>query len=243
MNEILATKHLSKSFGRVQAVADVSFAVRKGELLGVIGPNGAGKTSVFNLLTGVYPIDNGTISFQGQDITHMPVAGRSTMGLGRTFQIPRPFTGMTVYENLLVAATFAGGRKERECRDELSEILKLTHLWNYRNNFARSLPLLDRKRLELARGLATDPQLLLLDEIAGGLTEAEAAEVFNLIKAIQHRGVTIVWIEHIMSMMEATDRLLALAQGNSIICDTPKVVLNDPQVLEFYLGWSKKHEQ
>lgn len=236
MTAILTAKNLAKSFGRVQAVADVSFKVIKGELLGVIGPNGAGKTSVFNLLTGIYPLDNGSISFRGQDITDQPVAKRSSMGLGRTFQIPRPFGNMTVYENLLVAATFAGGRKERECKEVLGDILKLTDLWIYRNNFARTLPLLDRKRLELARGLATGPELLLLDEIAGGLTEAEATNVFELVKAIQHRDVTIVWIEHIMSMMKSADRLLALVQGNSIVCGTPEDVLNDKQVMECYLG-------
>ena len=236
MNEILIVKNLAKSFGWVQAVADVSFAVKKGELLGVIGPNGAGKTSVFNLLTGIYPLDRGSILFKGQDITEKSADRRSVMGLGRTFQIPRPFGNMTVYENLLVAATFAGGRKERECIDELGEILSLTRLWACRNNFARTLPLLDRKRLELARGLATNPELLLLDEIAGGLTEAEATEVFELIKAIQHRGVTVVWIEHIMSMMKSADRLLAVAQGKSIVCSTPKEVLSNKQVMECYLG-------
>lgn len=236
MDEILVVKNLSKSFGRVLAVRSASFSVRKGELLGVLGPNGAGKTSVFNLITGIYRPDNGEIYFLDQDITNLPIARRSSIGLGRTFQIPHPFGDMTVYENLLVSATFAGGSKERECREEIGEILKLTDLWNQRNVFARTLPLLDRKRLELARGLATKPKLLLLDEIAGGLTEIEAQQVFEIVKAIQSSGISIIWIEHIMSMMESTDRILALAQGNTIMCDTPKTVLNSDQIMECYLG-------
>lgn len=241
MNEILAVKNLSKSFGKVQAVADVSFNVRHGELLGVLGPNGAGKTSVFNLLTGVYKADSGAIEFHGRDITHMPVVKRSYIGLGRTFQIPRPFGNMTVYENLLVAATFASGRRERECKQEIDDILDLSDLWDHRNTFARSLPLLDRKRLELARGLATRPKLLLLDEIAGGLTETEARHVFNIVKAIQSGGVSIIWIEHIMNMMKSTDRLLVLAQGCSIMCGSPQEVMCSEQVMECYLG--VEHEE
>lgn len=236
MNEILVAKNLSKSFGNVQAVTDVSFDVRRGELLGILGPNGAGKTSVFNLLTGVYKTDSGAIWFQGRDITHLPVARRSALGLGRTFQIPRPFGEMTVYENLLVAATFAGGCRERECKQDVDEMLELTDLWDRRNSFARTLPLLDRKRLELARGLAARPKLMLLDEIAGGLTEGEAWEVFDVVKAIQARGVSIIWIEHIMSMMASADRLLFLVQGCTTMCDTPKQVMCAEQVMECYLG-------
>lgn len=236
MNEILITKNLTKAFGRVQAVADVSFAVRQGEILGVLGPNGAGKTSMFNLLTGVYLPDSGQIVFDGYDITHMAASKRCNLGLGRTFQIPRLFGDMTVYENLLVGATFGGGQREKDCKKEVSQILEMTKLWDRRNDFARSLPLLGRKRLELARGLATRPKLLLLDEIAGGLTEAEAHEVLDMVKAIQSRGVTIIWIEHIMSLMEGVDRLLALAQGCTIMCDNPQSVMCSEEVMECYLG-------
>ena len=236
MNEILIAKNLAKAFGQVQAVADVSFAVRQGELLGVLGPNGAGKTSVFNLLTGVYRPDGGQIVFEGHDITHMAASKRCYLGLGRTFQIPRPFGDMTVYENLLVGATFGGGQREKDCKKEVSQILEMTDLWDKRNNFARTLPLLGRKRLELARGLATRPKVLLLDEIAGGLTEAEAHEVLDVVKTIQSRGVTIIWIEHIMSMMEGVDRLLALAQGCTIMCDDPQSVMCSEEVMECYLG-------
>lgn len=236
MNDILVAKNLSKSFGKVRAVSDVSFKVRQGEILGVLGPNGAGKTSVFNLLTGVYKPDGGEISFLGRDITRMAVSKRSSLGLGRTFQIPRPFGNMTVYENLLVGATFAGGRKECECDEDICEILELTNLWGCRNDFARTLPLLDRKRLELARGMAIRPKLLLLDEIAGGLTEPEAQKVFSVVKAIQQRGVSIIWIEHIMSMLESADRIMALAEGCTFMCDTPEVVMCAEQVMECYLG-------
>ena len=236
MNEILIAKNLTKAFGRVQAVADVSFAVRHGELLGVLGPNGAGKTSMFNLLTGVYMPDGGQIVFEGRDITHMAASKRCSLGLGRTFQIPRPFGDMTVYENLLVGATFGGGQREKDCKKEVSQILKMTDLWDRRNNFARTLPLLGRKRLELARGLATGSKLLLLDEIAGGLTEAEAHEFLDVVKTIQSRGVTIIWIEHIMSLMAGVDRLLALAQGRTIMCDDPQSVMCAEEVMECYLG-------
>jgi len=236
MVKILAVENLSKSFGQVKAVADVSFEVRQGELLGVLGPNGAGKTSLFNLLTGVYKPDNGKISFQDQDITHTPVARRCSMGIGRTFQIPRPFGDMTVYENLLVGSVFSGGGREHKCKEEVSRLLEMTHLWERRNQFARTLALLDRKRLELARALATRPKLLLLDEIAGGLTISEAHSMLDMVRAIRQQGVTIIWIEHIMSMMEGTDRLLALAQGRTIMCDTPNVVMCAEQVVECYLG-------
>ncbi len=236
MSDILVVENLAKSFGQVRAVQDVSVSVHEGELLGVIGPNGAGKTSVFNLLTGIYHPDTGSMMFMGQDINHLPVYKRSALGLGRTFQIPRPFGDMTVYENLLVAATFSSGLKKSQYRETLSEILELTGLYDKANKMARTLRLLDRKRLELARGLATNPKLLLMDEIAGGLTESEAWDVFEIVKNIQQRGVTIIWIEHIMSMMAAADRLLALAQGTTIMCDKPDVVMNSKQVLECYLG-------
>ena len=236
MADLLTAKNLAKSFGRVQAVADVSFEVKEGELLGVLGPNGAGKTSVFNILTGVYKPDHGSIDFMGEDITNMPAAKRCRLGLGRTYQIPRPFGDMTVYENLLVGAQYGAGRSERGGREEIAEILKMTALWDRRNNFARTLPLLGRKRLELARGLATRPKLLLLDEIAGGLTEAESREVLAVVKKIQARGVTIIWIEHIMSMMEGVDRILALSQGCTLMCGEPGAVMTSDEVLECYLG-------
>ena len=236
MTDILIAKNLAKSFGQVHAVANVTFEVKSGELLGVLGPNGAGKTSVFNILTGSYKPDRGSIVFLGQDVTNMHAAKRCRLGLGRTYQIPRPFGDMTVYENLLVSSTFAAGLSERASREKISEILNQTGLWDRRNHFARTLPLLGRKRLELGRGLATDPKLLLLDEIAGGLTEAEAREVFEMVKAIQSRGITIVWIEHIMSMMEGVDRLLALSQGVTLMCGEPGAVMTSDEVLECYLG-------
>lgn len=236
MTDILVAKNLAKAFGRVQAVADVSFEVRDGELLGVLGPNGAGKTSVFNILTGVYKTDQGSINFLGRNITHMSASKRCRMGLGRTFQIPRPFGDMTVYENLIVSSSYGAGVGERAGRAKLSQILNMTQLYDRRNSFARTLPLLDRKRLELARALATNPKLLLLDEIAGGLTESEAHEVFEMVKTIQSSGATIIWIEHIMSMMEGVDRILALSQGNNLVCGLPGDVMSSKEVLECYLG-------
>lgn len=236
MPEILKADCLAKAFGNLQAVADVSLDVEQGEILGVLGPNGSGKTTVFNLLTGVYKPDQGSISFMGQDITRMSSSKRCRMGMGRTFQIPRPFGNITVLENLLVAATHGGGLKEKAARGQAEEILNLTGLEQHTHAFARSLRLLDRKRLELARGLATGPSLLLLDEVAGGLTEAEAQVVLSIVQRVRDSGVTVVWIEHILMMMEGVDRILALDQGKTLICGDPKDVMSCKEVLECYLG-------
>lgn len=236
MSAILTAENLSKSFGNVQAVASVSMDIHKGEILGVLGPNGSGKTTLFNLLTGVFLPDSGRIVFNGMDITEESAHKRCRMGIGRTYQIPRPFGNMTVLENLLVAATHGGGMSEKESRSEVEEILGDTDLLSVKNDFARTLPLLDRKRLEMARALATKPSLLLLDEVAGGLTEAEARQVLALVKKVQKKGVTVVWIEHILMMMEDVDRILALDQGQNLICGDPTDVMSSKEVLECYLG-------
>lgn len=236
MAKILQAECLAKAFGSVQAVAEVTLDVEQGEILGVLGPNGSGKTTVFNLLSGVHKPDKGTITFMGRDITRLPPAKRCRMGLGRTFQIPRPFGNITVLENLLVAGTQGGGMSEKEARGQADEILSLTGLASQAHAFARSLRLLDRKRLELARGLATNPTLLLLDEVVAGLTEAEAQEVLAIVRSVRAKGVTVVWIEHILMMMEGVDRLLALDQGRTLICGHPGEVMSCKEVLECYLG-------
>lgn len=236
MTEILTAQGLSKAFGSIQAVADMSMDVRKGEILGVLGPNGSGKTTLFNLLTGVHKPDSGRVVFGGRDITRLPVHERCRLGIGRTYQIPRPFGNMTVLENLLVAATQGGRKGESAARGDVDEILELTGLASHKYMFARSLPLLDRKRLETARALATDPSLLLLDEIAGGLTEAEAHQVLDIIRAVNQRGVTIIWIEHLMAMMVGVDRILALDQGRHLLCGDPKEVMSCEEVVACYMG-------
>ena len=236
MTEILTAEGLSKAFGNVQAVAGITMDVRKGEILGILGPNGSGKTTLFNLLTGVHRPDGGQVVFNGRDITRLPVHERVRLGIGRTYQIPRPFGNMTVLENLLVAATQGARKSESVAREGVDGILEITGLSPLRYQFARSLTLLDRKRLETARALATDPDLLLLDEIAGGLTEAEAHQVMDIIRAVNGRGVTIIWIEHLMAMMEGVDRILALDQGRDLLCGAPKDVMSSEEVVACYMG-------
>ena len=236
MIEILTAEGLSKTFGNVQAVADLSMDVRKGEILGILGPNGSGKTTLFNLLTGVHKPDGGRVVFGDRDITRMSVHERCRIGIGRTYQIPRPFGNMTVLENLLVAATQGARKSEAVARRDVDDILVLTGLASMKYQFARGLTLLDRKRLETARALATQPDLLLLDEIAGGLTEAEAHQVLKIIRAVNERGVTIIWIEHLLAMMEGVDRILALDQGRHLLCGAPKDVMNSEEVVACYMG-------
>jgi len=237
MGDILVAQHLTKRFGELRAVDDLSFEVREGEILGVMGPNGAGKTTVFNLLTGVYHPDEGSILFKGDDITRYSPAKRCRGGMGRTYQIPRPFGKMTVMENLLVGGVHGGKQSERQAREKIYEILEMIGLYVKKDVFAGGLPLLDRKRLELGRALATQPDLILLDEIAGGLTVKEAEEVLELVQKMLQMGVTIVWIEHIMMMMaEGTHRLLAIAEGRWLKCGDPREVMNSDEVLECYLG-------
>jgi branched-chain amino acid transport system ATP-binding protein len=226
MVDILTVNHLTKTFGRLRAVDGLSFEVREGEILGVMGPNGAGKTTVFNLLTGVYKPDEGDIQYQGKDITHESPAKRCRRGIGRTYQIPRPFDKMTVFENLLVGAVHGGGLSEKRARGKVRDILDLIGLISKTDHFAGSLPLLDRKTLELGRALATQPSLILLDEIAGGLTEKEATKVLGIVRKISERGITIVWIEHLLMMMaEGADRLLAISAGRWLQCGDPDEVM------------------
>jgi len=237
MSDILQVQHLQKSFGKLAAVNDLSFEVHKGEILGMMGPNGAGKTTVFNLLTGTLQPDGGIITFQGEDITYESPSKRCRKGMGRTYQIPQPFDKMTVFENLMVSAVHGGGLKEKHARDKINVILKSIGLSQAKYIMAGTLPLLDRKRLELGRAMATQPSLILLDEVAGGLTEAETEQVLGIVKAIQKKGITIVWIEHILMMMsKGVDRLLVISEGHWLNCGDPGEVMCSEEVLECYLG-------
>ncbi len=236
-SDLLVTKNLSLSFGRLEAVSDLSFEVRRGEILGIMGPNGAGKTTVFNLLSGVLKPHSGSIILDGRDITRLSAAKRCRAGIGRTYQVPRPFTKMTVLENLMVAAVQGGGLKEKKAKKESDHILELINLTSVRNNFAGSLSLLDRKRLELGRALASQPCLMLIDEVAGGLTEKEVEQLLAIVKQIQGMGITIIWIEHIMMMMsEGADRVLVIAEGKRLQCGNPSEVMCSKDVLTCYLG-------
>jgi branched-chain amino acid transport system ATP-binding protein len=234
---ILTLDNLTRSFGSLKAVDGVQLQVAPGEALGVIGPNGAGKSTLFNLITGLLKPDAGTIHFDGRDITHAAPRARCIAGIGRSFQIPHPFEKLTVFENLLVAAIHGRRQREAEVVDACGGILERTGLIAFANRPAGTLNLLGRKRLELARALASAPRLLLLDEIAGGLTEAECLELVQLIKDIQKSGVTIVWIEHIVhALVAVVSRLVVLNFGRKIVEGEPRSVMASDEVREIYMG-------
>jgi branched-chain amino acid transport system ATP-binding protein len=234
---LLEGHELSKSFGAVRVLNDISLEVRAGEVLGVLGPNGAGKTTLFNLISGDLRTDSGDLTFAGHRLAREPPYRRCQMGIGRTYQIPRPYTGMTTFENLLVAASFGGGRSEAKSYAWCAQILRDCELREKANRSAASLTLLDRKRLELARALASDPKLLLLDEIAGGLTDEESKALVSLIRRIRDRGVTIVWIEHVLhAVLSVADRMIVLNFGEKVAEGAPQDVINDPEVRRVYMG-------
>ncbi len=234
---ILRLENLKKSFGALVVADAISFELPEGEALGIIGPNGAGKSTLFNLITGNIPADSGRITFDGQDVTRVPPMKRIHAGVGRSFQIPQPFEKLTVFENLLVAGTFGRDMGEAAVIDNCAEILERTQLIGRANIPAGQLSLLERKRLELARAMATDPKLLLLDEIAGGLTEAECQSLIATIKSIHARGVTIVWIEHVLhALTSVVERLLVLDFGKVIGIGDPGEIMNSKEVQEIYLG-------
>lgn len=234
---ILDLSDVSKSFGALKVTDSVSFSVPKGQALGIIGPNGAGKSTLFNLISGNITPDTGRITFLGQDVTRRPAMDRVRMGVGRSFQIPQPFEGLTVYENLAVAASFGQGRSEAAVTEDCIRILRDTELVRLANTPAGALSLLDRKRLELARAMATGPELLLLDEIAGGLTEGECKALVATIKGLHAQGMTIIWIEHVLHALTAVvERLLVLDFGRVIGIGDPDAIMASKEVREIYLG-------
>jgi branched-chain amino acid transport system ATP-binding protein len=234
---ILKLDNLTRSFGSLKAVDGVELEVAQGEALGIIGPNGAGKSTLFNLITGLQRPDTGIIRFDGRDITHAPPRARCIAGIGRSFQIPQPFESLTVFENLLVAAIHGRQQREAQVVHACGSILERTGLVVLANRRAGTLNLLGRKRLELARALASAPRLLLLDEIAGGLTEAECAELVRLIQDINGSGVTIIWIEHIVhALLAVVSRLMVLNFGRKIVEGEPRSVIASNEVREIYMG-------
>ncbi|MBU2193637.1 MAG: ABC transporter ATP-binding protein [Alphaproteobacteria bacterium] len=234
---ILKLENVSKSFGALTVADGVTFSVPRGEALGIIGPNGAGKSTLFNLITGNLLANEGRLEFLGGDVTRAPAMQRVRMGIGRSFQIPQPFEGLTVFENLLTAAAFGRGGREADMVDDCARILDETELIRKANTVAGTLSLLDRKRLELARALATGPELLLLDEIAGGLTEGECKVLVATIRQIHARGTTIIWIEHVLhALTSVVERLLVLDFGKVIGIGTPDEIMASKGVQEIYLG-------
>lgn len=234
---ILTLQGVSKSFGALTVTDDVSFALQPGEALGIIGPNGAGKSTLFNLITGSLRPDEGQVLLDGRDISRDSTMQRCAAGIGRSFQIPQPFGHLTVYENLLVAARFGGGMTGNDAPGACMQILRETGLSQFADQKAGALPLLNRKRLELARAMATRPRIMLLDEIAGGLTDGECVELIATIRAIHAQGTAIIWIEHVLHALNAVvTRLMVLNFGKMLMIGAPDAVMASDTVREIYLG-------
>ncbi|MGA2551234.1 MAG: ABC transporter ATP-binding protein [Burkholderiaceae bacterium] len=234
---LLSLSNLTKSYGALKVTDALSLDVPAGVTLGVLGPNGAGKTTLLNLIGGDVRADGGSIFLDGVDIGHAPPHKRCRMGIGRSYQVPHPFAKMSVFENLLVASTFGAQLAEEKAYEPCVEILRKTGLLARANQRSGSLTLLDRKRLELARALATRPRLLLLDEVAGGLTEHEASSLVELLGEIKKDGMTIVWIEHVVhALLAVADRLVVLNFGAKLAEGEPQEIMNNPEVRRVYMG-------
>jgi len=237
MAPLLHVDGLCRNFGALRAVDDLSFEVGEGEALGILGPNGAGKSTLFNLIAGDIRPSAGEIRLRGKEITQLPSYQRCRLGIGRSYQIPQPFGRMTVFENLLAAATFSFGKSEGACNDLCIDVLGQAGLLEKCNIAANTLTLLERKRLELARALATKPTLLLLDEIAGGLTDGECHELIQVVQKIRGGGTSIVWIEHVVHvLLAAVDRLLVINFGKYLAIGEPRIVMANVAVQEVYMG-------
>jgi branched-chain amino acid transport system ATP-binding protein len=234
---LLVANSLAKRFGALVVLSAVDFTVGAGEAIGIVGPNGAGKTTLLNMLSGAYAPDAGAVVFKGRDVTALDASARCRDGIARSHQVPRPFAGMTVFENLHVAASIGGGLQGAAANEVCVEALELCGMVKLANRRAETLGLLDRKRLEMARALATGPALLLLDEIGGGLTDAEAAVLVRTIQAINARGVAIVWIEHIVHiLLQVVTRLVCMESGRILADGSPETVMRDSAVIDAYLG-------
>lgn len=242
MSALMEGRNLSKAFGGLTAVKEVDFHLADGEIVGLIGPNGAGKTTLFNLITGIFPPDTGSLTFDGQKLTGRKPFEVCRLGVARTFQIVRPFLKMTCLENVLVG--IIGREKQKENRigkkEEASEILNITGLAHHEQRLAKDLTLIEKKRLEVARALATRPRVILLDEVLAGLNLSEMQQALELIEKIRSQfKITIFWIEHVMgAIMKASDRIIVLDQGQKIKEGKPGEVVTDPRVIEAYLGES-----
>jgi branched-chain amino acid transport system ATP-binding protein len=234
---LLELRNVSKRYGDTLVIPGLSLAVDEGEFVGVIGPNGAGKSTAFGLISGGLRSDGGQVLLDGKDVTPLGADQRCRAGIGRTFQIPQPFGGMSTYENVLVAATYGAGLRGSEAQRYAREIIDRCGLSAVGDQIADSLLLLQRKRLELARALATRPRLILLDEVAGGLTDAEMNQLLGLVTAIHRGGVTVLWIEHLVhALVSVANRLVVLAEGAVLSDGKPDVVMNDKAVRDSYLG-------
>jgi branched-chain amino acid transport system ATP-binding protein len=234
---VLAAVGIHKRFGALAVLDGVHLALTQGEAVGIVGPNGAGKTTLLNVLAGSLRPDAGSIVFRGRDITAKGAADRCQLGIARTHQVPRPFAGMTVFENVLVGATAGGGRSGSAAYDVALNVLDQCALTPLANRRAEDLGLLQRKRLELARALAVGPAVLLLDEIGGGLTDAESAALVETIASLRDRGIAVLWIEHIVHvLMQVVTRLVCMDAGRIIAEGAPEAVVAQAAVIDAYLG-------
>jgi branched-chain amino acid transport system ATP-binding protein len=234
---VLAAVDVRKRFGALAVLDGVSLSLGQGEAVGIVGPNGAGKTTLLNVLSGALAPDSGGVHFRGRDVTSRGAADRCKMGIARTHQVPRPFIGMSVFENVLVGATAGGRRRGGEAYDLCLRVLDQTGLATIANRRAESLGLLQRKRLELARALAVEPSVLLLDEIGGGLTDAETAALAETVASLRDRGIAVLWIEHIVHLlMQVVSRLVCMDEGRIIAEGAPEAVVAQAAVIDAYLG-------
>ncbi|OGP70088.1 MAG: ABC transporter ATP-binding protein [Deltaproteobacteria bacterium RBG_13_47_9] len=236
---MLEVKDLSKTFGGLVAIRDLNFVVNKGQIVGLIGPNGSGKTTLFNLISGVLKPDKGFIKFNGMPITGLKPHGVCQKGIARTFQLTKPFANMTILQNVMVAKMYGSEsiRNMKQAREECEKILEFIGLAGKSSATAATFGLVDRKRLEIARALATKPRLLLLDEVMSGLTAAEMEEAISLVKSIGDFGITLIIVEHVMkAILEISDKLIVLNYGEKIAEGTPQEVVHNKKVIEAYLG-------
>ena len=238
MTELLRLENVSKAFGGIKAVSNVSFGLNEGEIVGLIGPNGAGKTTLVNLITGVHPLSGGKVIFKGNDVSKQKPYQAARAGLARTFQVVQPFPEMTVFENVAAGALFGGGGDSiAEASERTHEELAFVGLDTLSDTPAASLTLPNRKRLELAKSLAMRPKVLLLDEVNAGLNASEIDGALALIRRIADRGITILIIEHLMKvLLTVSQRVLVLHHGELLAEEAPEEIVNDDQVIEAYLG-------
>jgi branched-chain amino acid transport system ATP-binding protein len=237
MTPALELRGVSKAFRAIRIAADLDLSVAQNEAIGILGPNGAGKTTILGLVTGTLALDAGAVFYFGRDLARLATEERCRLGLARAYQVPQPFGDMTVFENLMVGAAYGANAGLKRAQGRALEVLEQCGLVAHANTPAGRLTLLNRKRLELARALATEPKVLLLDEIAGGLTQHECEDLVALIRRVHAAGVTIVWIEHVLhALLSVVTRALVLYQGKFIADGPPQEVIRDPKVAEIYMG-------